>query len=397
MAVPRFVARRLEDRNRLGDHPPGRCHDLKRLPVNTDGIIGGCRVFFRLNMLVLGIESSCDETGVALYDTGEGLLSHALYSQIAMHNEYGGVVPELASRDHIRRVLPLTRQVLAESRRTLNDLDGIAYTQGPGLAGALLVGAGMARALAYALNIPAVGVHHLEGHMLSPLISDAPPTFPFVALLVSGGHTQIMHVAGVGRYTLLGDTLDDAAGEAFDKTAQLLGLGYPGGPALSKLAGTGDATRFPLPRPMLHSGDFDFSFSGLKTAVLTLVRKVGLAHAADIAASFQAAAVEVLVIKSLAACKRSGAARLVVAGGVGANTLLRQRLSADAQARGIEVFYPKLEFCTDNGAMIAFAGAQRMAQAQIDMAQAKTDMAQAQTDLGFVVKPRWHLAELTAV
>jgi N6-L-threonylcarbamoyladenine synthase len=348
-------------------------------------------------MLVLGIESSCDETGVALYDTGLGLLSHALYSQIAMHNEYGGVVPELASRDHIRRVLPLTRQVLAESRRTLEDLDGIAYTQGPGLAGALLVGAGMARALAYALNIPAVGVHHLEGHMLSPLISDTPPPFPFVALLVSGGHTQIMHVAGVGRYTLLGDTLDDAAGEAFDKTAQLLGLGYPGGPALSKLAEAGDATRFPLPRPMLHSGDFDFSFSGLKTAVLTLVRKEGLAHAADIAASFQAAAVEVLVIKSLAACKHSGASRLVVAGGVGANALLRQRLSADAQARGIEVFYPRLEFCTDNGAMIAFAGAQRMAPTRIDTAQAQIDTAQAQVEMGFTVKPRWHLAELTAV
>ena len=286
-------------------------------------------------MLVLGIESSCDETGVALYDTGPnqarlGLLSHALYSQIAMHNEYGGVVPELASRDHIRRVLPLTRQVLAESQRTLADLDGIAYTQGPGLAGALLVGAGMARALAYALNIPAVGVHHLEGHMLSPLISDTPPAFPFVALLVSGGHTQIMHVAGIGRYTLLGDTLDDAAGEAFDKTAQLLGLGYPGGPALSKLAATGDATRFALPRPMLHSGDFDFSFSGLKTAVLTLVRKEGLAHAADIAAAFQAAAVEVLVVKSLAACKHSSSVRLVVAGGVGANAHLRRRLSADA-------------------------------------------------------------------
>ena len=258
-------------------------------------------------MLVLGVESSCDETGVALYDSVHGLLAHALYSQIAMHNDYGGVVPELASRDHIRRVLPLTRQVLAESGRTLADIDGIAYTQGPGLAGALLVGAGMARALAFALNIPAVGVHHLEGHMLSPLISDTPPEFPFVALLVSGGHTQLMLVSGVGRYTLLGETLDDAAGEAFDKTAQLLGLGYPGGPALSKLAATGDAGRFTLPRPMLNSGDFDFSFSGLKTAVLTLVRKVGLDEAADIAAAFQAAAVEVLVSKSLAACAHSGA------------------------------------------------------------------------------------------
>ena len=334
-------------------------------------------------MLVLGVESSCDETGVALYDSARGLLAHALYSQIAMHNDYGGVVPELASRDHIRRVLPLTRQVLAESGRTLADIDGIAYTQGPGLAGALLVGAGMARALAFALNIPAVGVHHLEGHMLSPLISDTPPEFPFVALLVSGGHTQLMLVSGVGRYTLLGETLDDAAGEAFDKTAQLLGLGYPGGPALSKLAATGDASRFTLPRPMLNSGDFDFSFSGLKTAVLTLVRKVGLGEAADIAAAFQTAAVEVLVSKSLAACLHSGATRLVVAGGVGANTHLRERLTREAAARGIHVFYPRLEFCTDNGAMIAYAGAQRLAHAN--------------GELTFAVKPRWDLATLDAV
>ncbi|KVW97308.1 tRNA (adenosine(37)-N6)-threonylcarbamoyltransferase complex transferase subunit TsaD [Thiobacillus denitrificans] len=340
-------------------------------------------------MLVLGVESSCDETGVALYDSAYGLLAHALYSQIAMHNAYGGVVPELASRDHIRRVLPLTRQVLAESGRTLADIDGIAYTQGPGLAGALLVGAGMARALAFALNIPAVGVHHLEGHMLSPLISDTPPEFPFVALLVSGGHTQLMRVSGVGRYTLLGETLDDAAGEAFDKTAQLLGLGYPGGPALSALAATGDAQRFSLPRPMLNSGDFDFSFSGLKTAVLTLVRKVGLGEAADIAAAFQRAAVEVLVSKSLAACAHSGATRLVVAGGVGANAHLRERLTRDAAARGISVFYPRLEFCTDNGAMIAYAGAQRLVSQQ--------NSPPAQADLTFAVKPRWELATLDAV
>ena len=342
-------------------------------------------------MLVLGVESSCDETGVALYDSAHGpssslrtgLLAHALYSQIAMHNDYGGVVPELASRDHIRRVLPLTRQVLAESGRTLADIDGIAYTQGPGLAGALLVGAGMARALAFALDIPAVGVHHLEGHMLSPLISDTPPEFPFVALLVSGGHTQLMLVSGVGRYTLLGETLDDAAGEAFDKTAQLLGLGYPGGPALSKLAATGDTSRFTLPRPMLNSGDFDFSFSGLKTAVLTLVRKVGLGEAADIAAAFQTAAVEVLVSKSLAACVHSGASRLVVAGGVGANAHLRERLTREAAVRGIRVFYPRLELCTDNGAMIAYAGAQRLVHAN--------------RDLAFAVKPRWELATLEAV
>src|SRR3569623_1775930 len=326
-------------------------------------------------MLVLGIESSCDETGVALYDSVRGLLAHALYSQIAMHNDYGGVVPELASRDHIRRVLPLTRQVLAESGCALEALDGIAYTQGPGLAGAMLVGAGMARALAFSLNIPAVGVHHLEGHMLSPLISDTPPGFPFVALLVSG----------VGRYTLLGETLDDAAGEAFDKTAQLLGLGYPGGPALSKLAATGDASRFTLPRPMLNSGDFDFSFSGLKTAVLTLVRKQGLAQAADIAAAFQAAAVDVLVSKSLAACVHGGVTRLVVAGGVGANSHLRERLTREAAARSISVFYPRLEFCTDNGAMIAYAGAQRLA----------THMKA--SDLTFAVNPRWELATLDAV
>jgi N6-L-threonylcarbamoyladenine synthase len=300
-----------------------------------------------------------------------------------MHNAYGGVVPELASRDHIRRVLPLTRQVMAESGCTLSDLDGIAYTQGPGLAGALLVGAGMARALAYALDIPAVGVHHLEGHMLSPLISDTPPDFPFVALLVSGGHTQLMRVSGVGRYALLGETLDDAAGEAFDKTAQLLGLGYPGGPALSQLAAGGDAGRFTLPRPMLNSGDFDFSFSGLKTAVLTLVRKQGLDQVADIAAAFQAAAVDVLVSKSLAACAHSHVTRLVVAGGVGANAHLRDRLTREAAARGIDVFYPRLEFCTDNGAMIAYAGAQRLVHTQ--------------PDLTFAVKPRWELAMLDAV
>ena len=334
-------------------------------------------------MLVLGIESSCDETGVALYDSARGLLAHALHSQIAMHNDYGGVVPELASRDHIRRLLPLTRAILNESGCSLQEVDGIAFTQGPGLAGALLVGAGMARALAYSMDVRAVGVHHLEGHMLSPLISDTPPEFPFVALLVSGGHTQLMHVAGVGRYTLLGETLDDAAGEAFDKTAQLLGLGYPGGPALSKLAEQGDAARFVLPRPMLSSGDLDFSFSGLKTAVLTLVKKVGPEASSDIAAAFQAAAVDVLVGKSLLACRQSGASRLVVAGGVGANRQLRAQLSEEAARQGIEVFYPKLEFCTDNGAMIAYAGAQRLAHAQ--------------PDLGFAIKPRWDLSTLEAV
>src|SRR5512143_1413963 len=334
-------------------------------------------------MRVLGIETSCDETGVAVYDTDRGLLAHALHTQIAMHQDYGGVVPELASRDHIRRVLPLIHQVMHEAGAELAHIDAVAYTQGPGLAGALLVGTSVANALAFTLGIPAIGIHHLEGHLLSPLLASKPPQFPFVALLVSGGHTQLMRVGAVGEYELLGETVDDAAGEAFDKTAQLLGLGYPGGPALSKLAATGDASRFSLPRPMLNSGDFDFSFSGLKTAVLTLVRKVGPGEAADIAAAFQAAAVEVLVSKSLAACAHSGATRLVVAGGVGANAHLRERLTREAATRGISVFYPRLEFCTDNGAMIAYAGAQRLAHAH--------------KDLTFAVKPRWDLATLEAV
>jgi N6-L-threonylcarbamoyladenine synthase len=334
-------------------------------------------------MLVLGIESSCDETGIALYDTERGLLGHALHSQVAMHAEYGGVVPELASRDHIRRALPLTRRVLEESGRTLKDIDGIAYTQGPGLAGALLVGASIAGGLGIALGRPVVGVHHLEGHLLSPLLADPKPEFPFIALLVSGGHTQLMRVDGVGRYQLLGETLDDAAGEAFDKTAQLLGLGYPGGPAISKLAETGDAYRYKLPRPMLNSGDLDFSFAGLKTAVLTLVKREGREQAADIAAAFQLAAVEVLAAKSIEAVKRSGMRRLVVAGGVGANKQLRERLNSEANRHRFEVFYPPLDLCTDNGAMIAYAGSLRL------------------TDVGpgdgrFTIRPRWDLAELAA-
>ena len=341
-------------------------------------------------MLVLGVESSCDETGVALYDSAHGLLAHALYSQIAMHNAYGGVVPELASRDHIRRVLPLTRQVLAESGRTLADIDGIAYTQGPGLAGALLVGAGMARALAFALDIPAVGVHHLEGHMLSPLISDTPPEFPFVALLVSGGHTQLMLVSGVGRYTLLGETLDGAAGEAFDKSAKLLGLGYPGGPAISRMAEFGDPGVYKLPRPMLHSKDLNFSFSGLKTAVLTLVKNkitnICEQDKANVARAFVDAMVEVLVAKCIAALRDTGLKRLVIAGGVGANLQLRAGLDAAALKRRFQVFYPELEFCTDNGAMIAFAGALRL--------QANPDAAK--RDYAFNVRPRWPLDELQA-
>lgn len=318
-------------------------------------------------MLVLGIESSCDETGLALYDGEQGLLAHALYSQVSMHAEYGGVVPELASRDHIRRVLPLTRQVLAQAHRNINEINAIAYTQGPGLSGALLVGAGVASGLALALNVPAIGIHHLEGHLLSPLLATPAPAFPFVALLVSGGHSQLMEVAGVGDYKLLGDTLDDAAGEAFDKTAKLLDLGYPGGPALSQLAMQGTPGKFKLPRPMLHSGDLNFSFSGLKTAVLTLVNQnkntdgnIDQQTRADICLAFQEAIVEVLVAKSLSALKQTGHQQLVVAGGVGANKQLREALTSRTQKIGCEVFYPPLEFCTDNGAMIAFAGALRL-------------------------------------
>ena len=335
-------------------------------------------------MLILGIESSCDETGVALYDAAESrLLAHALHSQILMHQDYGGVVPELASRDHIRRTVPLLRKVLQESGRSLNELATIAYTQGPGLAGALLVGASFAEGLAAALGIPVLPVHHLEGHLLSPLLSSRPPTFPFVALLVSGGHSQLMRVSGVGQYELLGETLDDAAGEAFDKTAKLLGLPYPGGAALSEMATQGRPEAVKLPRPMLHSGDFDFSFSGLKTAVLTRVREIGEPDAqqrADIAHGFQQAIVEVLVRKALRAVRDSGLRRLVVAGGVGANRELRRQLDAGAAKAKIEVFYPELEFCTDNGAMIALVGGLRYRAGQsLKPAGA------------FAVKPRWPL------
>ena len=338
-------------------------------------------------MLVLGIESSCDETGLALYDTGAGLLAHALHSQIAMHREYGGVVPELASRDHIRRVLPLLRQVLADAGRQRQDIDAIAYTQGPGLAGALLVGASVANALGFALDVPMVGVHHLEGHLLSPLLTDAPPPFPFVALLVSGGHTQLMEVKGVGDYTLLGETLDDAAGEAFDKTAKLLGLGYPGGPEVSRLAEFGNPGAFELPRPMLHSGNLDFSFAGLKTAVLTQTRKLGNAceqDRANLARSFVDAIVDVLTAKSFNALKQTGHKRLVVAGGVGANRQLRERLNEMGRRRKVDVFYPDLAFCTDNGAMIAFAGAMRL--------QAAPQLARHGYDYG--VTPRWDLSDI---
>jgi N6-L-threonylcarbamoyladenine synthase len=339
-------------------------------------------------MLVLGIESSCDETGLALYDTERGLLAHALHSQIAMHREYGGVVPELASRDHIRRALPLLEEVLARSGASRADIDAIAFTQGPGLAGALLVGASVANALALAWDKPTIGIHHLEGHLLSPLLVDAPPPFPFVALLVSGGHTQLMRVTDVGIYETLGETLDDAAGEAFDKTAKLLGLGYPGGPEVSRLAEYGTPGAVTLPRPMLHSGDLDFSFSGLKTAVLTQTKQLGAnvceQAKADVARGFVDAAVEVLVAKSLAALKKTRLKRLVVAGGVGANRQLREALSAAAKKRGYDVHYPDLSLCTDNGAMIALAGALRL--------QRWPD--QANKDYAFTVKPRWDLSSL---
>ncbi|HUQ74221.1 MAG TPA: tRNA (adenosine(37)-N6)-threonylcarbamoyltransferase complex transferase subunit TsaD [Burkholderiales bacterium] len=331
-------------------------------------------------MLILGIETSCDETGVALYDESEGrLLAHAVHSQVAMHEAYGGVVPELASRDHIQRLVPLTRLVLERAARRMEELAGIGYTEGPGLAGALLVGASYAHALAEALEIPVLGIHHLEGHLLSPLLSARRPEFPFVALLVSGGHTQLMRVDGVGRYSLLGETQDDAAGEAFDKTAKLLGLGYPGGPALSALAEKGKPGRYQLPRPMLGSGDLDFSFSGLKTAALLAARNATPADHADIARAFVDAVVDVLVAKCRAALQRNGLTRLVVAGGVGANKQLRAGLDAAATKRGFDVFYPEPELCTDNGAMIAFAAAQRMAAGASAAGHA------------FTVKPRWEL------
>jgi N6-L-threonylcarbamoyladenine synthase len=343
-------------------------------------------------MRVLGLETSCDETGVAVYDTERGLLAHALHSQVALHEAYGGVVPELASRDHVRRIVPLMQKTLAEARLALTDLDGIAYTQGPGLAGALLVGASVANALGYALGRPVIGVHHLEGHLLSPLLADPKPAFPFVALLVSGGHTQLFDVAAVGRYRLLGDTQDDAAGEAFDKTAKLLGLPYPGGPALAQLAERGRAGAVRLPRPMLDSGDLDFSFSGLKTAVLTLARReaggadpavLSDARKADIAREFQAAVVDVLVAKSIAALDATARTHLVVAGGVGANRELRARLVADIARRGGQAFFPDLAFCTDNGAMIAHAGALRLAFG-------------IPHDYSFDVRPRWPLDALAA-
>ena len=354
---------------------------------------------------VLGVESSCDETGVALVsmEAGAGggglpkLLAHALHSQIEMHQAYGGVVPELASREHIRRVLPLARRVLTKAGQTLSAIDVVAYTRGPGLAGALLVGAGVACALAAALGKPVLGVHHLEGHLLSPFLSEDPPTFPFIALLVSGGHTQLMRVDAVGQYRLLGESIDDAAGEAFDKSAKLMGLAYPGGPLLARLAEKGDPKAYALPRPLLHSGNLDFSFAGLKTAVLVQSQKILAQRGAvdfdavepqarfDLAASTQAAIIEVLVKKSMTALAREGLTRLVVAGGVGANAALRAQLNAQCALQGIRVHYPELHLCTDNGAMIAMAAAMRLSSGR----------QQASRQYAFDVKPRWPLDALT--
>ncbi|NNH90544.1 tRNA (adenosine(37)-N6)-threonylcarbamoyltransferase complex transferase subunit TsaD [Pasteurella multocida] len=342
-------------------------------------------------MRVLGIETSCDETGVAIYDEEKGLVANQLYTQVALHADYGGVVPELASRGHIRKTAPLIQAALAQANLTPDEIDGIAYTSGPGLVGALLVGSTIARSLAYAWNVPAIGVHHMEGHLLAPMLEDNPPTFPFVALLVSGGHTQLVRVDGVGRYQLLGESIDDAAGEAFDKTAKLLGLDYPGGAALARLAEKGDPKRFKFPRPMTDRPGLDFSFSGLKTfAANTLQQAIKEEEElteqtkADIAYAFQQAVVETLVIKCRRALKETGFNRLVIAGGVSANKQLRQDLAQLMQQLKGEVFYPQPQFCTDNGAMIAYTGFLRLKQGESQ-------------PLAIQVKPRWAMTELSAI
>ena len=338
-------------------------------------------------MLVLGIETSCDETGLALYDSARGLRSHRLYSQVDLHADYGGVVPEIASRDHVRKLLPLAQACLDEAGVERSDIDGVAFTAGPGLIGALLVGAAVGRALALALECPAVAVHHMEGHLLAPMLEAEPPAFPFVALLVSGGHSMLVEVTDIGRYRVLGETLDDAAGEAFDKTAKLLGLGYPGGPAISRLADEGDAGRFRFPRPMTDRPGLEFSFSGLKTHT----RNLWLEHGgetssnpslrADIAAGFQQAVIDTMVIKCRRAMQQTGSGQLIVAGGVGANRGLRAALKAAGEKYGFLVSYPRLEFCTDNGAMIAYAGCQRL-------------LAGASEELAIQAQARWSLESL---
>lgn len=339
-------------------------------------------------MRVLGIETSCDETGVALYDSEQGLLADALYSQVAMHTEYGGVVPELASRDHVRKLIPLIKEVMAEAGLSLNDLDAVAYTAGPGLIGALMVGASTGRALALGLGIPAMAVHHMEGHLLAPMLEENPPAFPFVALLVSGGHTQLVRVDAIGQYELLGESLDDAAGEAFDKAAKMLGLEYPGGPLIAKLAEQGDRARFRFPRPMTDRPGLDFSFSGLKTFTLNTADScrdengvIDPQTMADIAAAFEDAVVDTLAIKCRRALKETGLKQLIIAGGVSANRRLRERLEEVVSAEKAQLYYARPRFCTDNGAMIAYAGCQRLLAGQ-------------QSDLTILAKPRWPMATL---
>jgi N6-L-threonylcarbamoyladenine synthase len=336
-------------------------------------------------LIILGIETSCDETGLAIYASDGGLLAHVLYSQVELHTEFGGVVPELASRDHIRKILPLLTEVLAKAGITKKDLTGIAYTKGPGLVGALLVGAAVAQGLGWALGIPTLGVHHMEGHLLAPLLENSAPEFPFLALLVSGGHTLLVNVQGLGEYELLGESLDDAAGEAFNKTAKLLGLGYPGGAALARLAEQGNPGRFHLPRPMTTSFSLNFSFSGLKTAVAQLVAtfpELEFQTRADIARAFQEAVVETLVIKCRWALKHTGLSRLVIAGGVSANTLLREQLQICCKKQGATIYYPRLEFCTDNGAMIAYVGYLRLKAGEREKGPV-------------AVYPRWAMGELS--
>jgi N6-L-threonylcarbamoyladenine synthase len=341
-------------------------------------------------MRVLGIETSCDETGVAVYEGGRGMLAHAVYSQVEIHAEYGGVVPELASRDHVRKTLPLIRQVLAEAGLEGGDIDGVAYTSGPGLIGALLVGAAIGRSLAWAWGVPAIGVHHMEGHLLAPMLEEPPPAFPFIALLVSGGHTQLVEVAGIGRYRMLGESLDDAAGEAFDKTAKILDLPYPGGPSLAKLAELGDPARYRFPRPMTDRPGLDFSFSGLKTFTLNTLREELAETAdpervrADVARAFEEAVVDTLVTKCRRAVRETGCPRLVLAGGVSANRRLRERMDAALRKVGASTYYPRPAFCTDNGAMIAFAGWQRLFAGQTD-------------SLSFAPRARWAMETLPPV
>lgn len=340
------------------------------------------------SICILGLETSCDETGIAVYDSERGLLAQALHSQVAMHQAYGGVVPELASRDHIARTLPLVQQTLYLAGLRLHDVDAIAYTRGPGLAGALLVGAGLASALAMAADKPLLGIHHLEGHLLSPLLSDPKLDFPFVALLVSGGHTMLLDVAALGSYRLLGETVDDAAGEAFDKSAKLLGLGYPGGPELARMADFGSPEAFTLPRPMMHSGSLDFSFAGLKTAVLTRINQMGVnvceQNRANLAAATQEAITDVLAKKAMDAMRQTGRGTLVVAGGVGANRRLREKLDASCRLAGLQVRYPALEWCTDNGPMIAYAACRRI----------QAGLARPRHSYAFDIKPRWDLSAL---